>query len=275
MYPRFSTPSRSTRIQTGQRNYARGPKYWTVSVTDLNSVYSIRVLITVFCTDMEATVDKFDLRKHMQFGVECVSASWNEEGHWEVRLRDTATDIEFTRTAAVFISAVGGISKPRDVKFNGMEKFTGEVFHTARWNHQYDYRGKRLAVIGNGCSAAQVVPAISKDAGFVKQYARSAQWYHERPNRNFTGFEKWCLGNIPLWERWLRLRLFLASDSLVATYLPGPAAEKLRAKTERGARKYIYDTAPKKYHKTLVPDFPLGKLRYYYAFDKVTSMLTL
>lgn len=208
---------------------------------------------------MEDTVDKFGLRKHMQFGVECISASWNTQGFWEVRLLDTKTKVEYTRTATVFISAVGGISKPRDIQFPGMDKFNGEIFHTARWNHKFDYRDKRLAVIGNGCSAAQVVPAIAKDAGLVKQYARSAQWYHERPNRHFTAFEKWCFRNIPLWERYQRLRLFLASDNLVATYLPGPAAQKVRAKTESGARQYIYQTAPKKYHKILVPDFPLGE----------------
>lgn len=207
---------------------------------------------------MESTVDKFDLRKHMQFGVECLSASWIDQGLWEVRLRDTKTHVEYVRHSAIFISAVGGISKPRDTYFEGIEKFTGEVFHTARWNKQFNYSGKRMAVIGNGCSAAQVVPAIAKTAGFVKQYARSAQWYHERPNRDFTAFEKWCFRNIPLWERYVRLRIFLASDALVATYMPGPAAEKLRIKTEKTARQYIYDTAPKKYHKFLVPDFPLG-----------------
>ncbi|KAL2826262.1 hypothetical protein BDW59DRAFT_171915 [Aspergillus cavernicola] len=207
---------------------------------------------------MESTVDKFDLRKHMQFGVECVSGTWNEEGYWKVCLRDTQTQFEYTRSATVFISAVGGISRPRDTKFPGMDKFAGEIFHTARWNHNYDYKGKRLAVIGNGCSAAQVVPAIARDAALVKQYARSAQWYHERPNRDFTPFERWCLRYIPLWERYLRFRLFLMSDGLVATYMPGPAAEKLRAKAEEGARRYIHSMAPRKYHHFLVPDFPLG-----------------
>ena len=203
-------------------------------------------------------MDKFQLREHMQFGVECISASWKDEGFWEVRLLDIRTNIEYIRTATIFISAVGGISKPRDIRFPGMEKFQGDIIHTARWDPQFVYSGKRLAVIGNGCSAAQVVPAIAKKAGLVKQYARSAQWYHERPNRAFTAFEKWCFRNVPLWERYLRLRLFITSDSLVATYIPGAAAEKLRVKAENGARRYIRETAPKKYHKELIPDFPLG-----------------
>lgn len=209
---------------------------------------------------MESTVDKFDLRKHMQFGVECVKATWNDElGIWEVLFRDIKTGIQYQRSATIFISAVGGISLPRDIRFPGMEKFKGQIFHTARWDHTCDYKGKRMAVIGNGCSAAQVVPAIAKDAQSVKQYARSTQWYHDRPNRYFTSTEKWCNKYIPLWQRFQRLRLFLANDNLVATYLPGPAAVKLRETAEENARKYIKSNAPKKYHDILIPDFPLGK----------------
>lgn len=195
----------------------------------------------------------------MQFGIECISASWNESGFWTAQFRDILTGITYTRKATIFVSAVGGISHPRDIKFPGMEKFQGDIFHTARWNHNYDYRGKRMAVIGNGCSAAQVVPAVVEDAAYVKQYARSAQWYHERPNRMFTPFEKWCLRYIPLWERYLRLRLFLANDNLVATYMPGADAERLRAEAESSARQYIKKQSPKEYLEFLIPDFPLGK----------------
>lgn len=209
---------------------------------------------------MEDTVEKFDLRKHMQFGIECVSATWDENSSkWNVIFHDMRTDVEYTRSADVLVSAVGGISHPREIKFPGMEKFQGDMFHTARWNHKVEYKNKRVAVIGNGCSAAQVVPALVKDAAFVKQYARSAQWYHERPNKSFTPFQKWCLKYVPLWERYLRLRLFLANDELVTTYMPGPAAAKTRALVEKHAKQYIYSQAPSKYHRDLVPDFPLGE----------------
>jgi cation diffusion facilitator CzcD-associated flavoprotein CzcO len=209
---------------------------------------------------MEDTVDKFDLRKHMHFRVQCLSASWDQsKRRWTVSFKDLQTGHDYIRTADVLVSAVGGISHPRDIRFVGMEKYKGEMFHTARWNHKVQYEGKRVAVIGNGCSAAQVVPALVKDASFVKQYARSAQWYHERPNRNFTPLEKWCFKHVPLWERYLRLRLFLANDSLVATYMPGPAAARLRKTVEAHAKQYICKQAPQKYHQALVPDFPLGE----------------
>ncbi|KAF2731393.1 monooxygenase [Polyplosphaeria fusca] len=208
---------------------------------------------------MEDTVDKFDLRKHMHFSTECLGATWNQSiNKWDVHVRDKKTRLEFTRRATVFISAVGGISYPRDVKFEGMESFKGAMFHTARWDHSIDYTGKRMAVIGNGCSAAQVVPTVVKDAAFVKQYARSPQWYHERPNRNFTKAETWAFRYVPLWERWKRLQLFLENDDLVSTYMPGVKAEARRVKVEDHAKKYIFSRAPEKYHHFLIPDFPLG-----------------
>lgn len=119
---------------------------------------------------MESTVDKFGLRKHMQFGIACLGARWvDKKGKWEVQFEDVATGVKFTREASVFISAVGGISAPRDVKFPGMEKFQGPMFHTARWDHSYNYEGKRMAIIGNGCSAAQVVPNVVKKVKYLKQ----------------------------------------------------------------------------------------------------------
>ncbi|TPX25843.1 hypothetical protein DIZ76_011300 [Coccidioides immitis] len=208
---------------------------------------------------MENTVDKYNLRPHMRFGIECMGARWSSDiGQWEVTLRDLKTNIEYSRYATALVSAVGGISFPRDVKFKGMEKFQGKIFHTARWNHDFDYTGKKMAVIGNGCSAAQVVPALLSKAACVKQYARSPQWYHERPNRPFTNFEKWCFKHIPFWLRWQRLRLFLESDNLVSTYMPGPAAAKVRERVETQAKEYIHATAPEKYHDFIVPKFPLG-----------------
>ncbi|KAF2025004.1 monooxygenase [Setomelanomma holmii] len=208
---------------------------------------------------METTVDKFNLRAHMHFSIQCLGAGWNKDTNkWNVNFRDQKTGLEFVRSATVFISAGGGVSYPRDVKFPGMEKYKGAIFHTSRWDHSYDYKSKRMAIIGNGCSAAQVVPAVVRDVASVKQYARSAQWYHERPNRNFTEAETWAFRHIPFWERWKQLQLFLENDDLISTYMPGAKATTKRAKVEDHAKRYIYSRAPKKYHSFLVPEFPLG-----------------
>lgn len=80
-----------------------------------------------------------------------------------------ATKDKLTKNCAILLTAVGGFSTPREVHFPGLESFTGQIFHTAEWDHTCDYRGKRVAVIGNGCSAAQVIPSIAKQVSKLTQ----------------------------------------------------------------------------------------------------------
>lgn len=125
---------------------------------------------------MDATVDKFNLRPHMVFNTSCEGARWiDNEKVWEVTLFDEISKSRYAKKASIFISAIGSIAEPRKVKFPGIEEFKGTIFHTARWNKDYDYRGKRMAVIGNGCSAAQVVPGVVHDVAYIKQYAFISQ----------------------------------------------------------------------------------------------------
>lgn len=222
---------------------------------------------------MEDTVDNFDLRKHVHPNVECTGAKWNgKRRKWAVQLKDLEGGITYQRYASVFVSAVGAISYPRDVKFPGMESFKRPMFHTARWDHSIAYEGKRIAVIGNGCSAAQVVPALAKSAGFVKQYARSAQWYHARPNHVFTRAEQLMFRWLPLWQRLLRLRIFLEADEQTTTYFPTSAGLRARNTAEAESKEYIYSRAPKKYWNFIVPDFPLGCKRRIFDPDYLDAL---
>ncbi|RDK46562.1 FAD/NAD(P)-binding domain-containing protein [Aspergillus phoenicis ATCC 13157] len=201
---------------------------------------------------IEDTVDKFDIRQHVITSVECLGAAWDDNSkEWTARFHDLKTGLEFERRATILVSAVGAISFPRDVKFKGMESFKGNVFHTARWDHSVDYTGKRVAVIGNGCSAAQVVPAVSEKAALVQQYARSAQWYHARPNKNFSQLDKWMFRWLPLWQRWLRLRIFLQVEREAHTYFSSEAGVRARLAAEEESREYILSRTPQQYKKAI------------------------
>ncbi|KAH6889220.1 hypothetical protein B0T10DRAFT_487563 [Thelonectria olida] len=208
---------------------------------------------------MEDTVDKFHLRKHVHASIECTGAKWlSDESKWQVHLKDLKTGIEYARKATVFVSAVGAISYPRDVQFPGMDDFEGAMFHTARWDHSVSYKGKRVAVIGNGCSAAQVVPALAKEAAFVKQYARSGQWFHARPNREYSDLDKFLFRWVPFYQRWVRLKIFLDADEETTTYFPTPKGLKMRAEVEEESKRYIRSKVSDKYSNAIIPTFPLG-----------------
>ncbi|KAK4053943.1 hypothetical protein OIO90_003780 [Microbotryomycetes sp. JL221] len=208
---------------------------------------------------MEDTVDKLGLRPHIQFQVFCHGAAWDERNKkWRVKLQDCKTKETFEREADVFVSCVGAISVPKDCAIPGYETFTGTMWHSARWNHEFDVKGKRVAVIGNGCSAAQFVPALVNAGAQVKQYARSPQWYHERPNHQYSKIERLAFKTIPGLMRLYRLYLFLNTDKLLTTYLNDDNAQKVRAQAEIDSRRYMEANAPAKYHKQLLPTFPLG-----------------
>lgn len=216
-------------------------------------------------------MDKFHLREHFHFNIECLGARW-VAGRWHVSFFNKATGKKFTKTCKVLLSAVGGFSQPRRSRFPGMDRFKGRIFHTAEWDHDFDYTGKKVAVIGNGCSAAQVVPSIAPNTRKLTQYARSAQWYHERPNQGFSSFQRFCFRYIPLWQRIHRLDLFLKTDQLAAVYGPKASQVKQRLSIEDASRRYIYKETPEKYHEFIVPDFPLGCKRRIYDPGYLASL---
>src|SRR5579875_3606864 len=110
--------------------------------------------------------DKHELRRHIRFGVEVESAVFDEvRGVWTV----TATSGERWEASAV-ISAVGQLNRPRYPEIPGRETFEGPSFHSARWRHDVDLKGKRVAVIGTGASAYQFVPIIAPEVDTLEVF---------------------------------------------------------------------------------------------------------
>ncbi|KAH7361730.1 hypothetical protein B0T11DRAFT_279427 [Plectosphaerella cucumerina] len=234
---------------------------WTQALADQEEILNY----------IESTVDKFQLRRHFNLRKECRGAEW-ENGHWKVNFYDVKAGREFSEKCDILLSAVGGFSQPRKPTLPGLDDFKGEVFHTAEWKHNFDYTNKRIAVIGNGCSAAQVVPSIAPKVKKITQYARSAQWYHPRPNKVFTSWDKFCFRYLPFWQRWHRLDLFLKTDQLASVYGSDEVQVSQRLTLEEEARKYIYSQAPKEYHSFIVPKFPLGCKRRIYDPGYLASL---
>jgi cation diffusion facilitator CzcD-associated flavoprotein CzcO len=206
------------------------------------------------------TVDKFHIRPHVQCGIEVVQAAWDSRKLvWRVELRDLETQHLFTRETEILVSCVGTISIPKECNVPHHEDFQGAVWHSARWNHDYDLKGKTVGVVGNGCSAAQLVPHVAKSVKKLYQFQRSPQWVTERTNRPFTPFQKWCFRYIPLVNRLYRFKLWKDTDALHALYLSDTKATvRAREKATQHAISYIEGHSPPEYHDILIPKFPLG-----------------
>jgi cation diffusion facilitator CzcD-associated flavoprotein CzcO len=159
-------------------------------------------------------------------------------------------------SATFLISAAGGLVEPKLPDIDGIETFQGDTFHTARWNHDVDLAGKRVAVIGTGASAIQVVPEIQKIAGHVDVYQRTAPWIVPRSDRNYTGVEKFLFHHVPLVQKAYRTAIYAALEIRVPGFTLQPkilAPAQLLAK--RNIRRGITDP---ELRKAVTPDFAIG-----------------
>ncbi|MGV0833988.1 flavin-containing monooxygenase [Mycolicibacterium thermoresistibile] len=149
--------------------------------------------------------DIYDLRKVTRFNTEVQSADYDAAAaRWTVRT--TAGEVI---TANVVISATGVLNRPKIPQLPGIETFQGELFHTARWPQGLDLTGKRVAVVGAGASAMQVVPAIAEHVDHLTVLQRSPQWV--APNSAyFARFDPavhLLMERVPFYQRWYRIRL--------------------------------------------------------------------
>ncbi len=158
----------------------------------------------------ENCIEKNELRKNFRFNTEVIAARYDEKKkQWAVTVRNASGDEETLQARAV-ISAVGQLNRPKLPDIEGIESFAGPSFHSSQWDHDVDLRGKRVAVIGTGASAFQLVPEVAKEAEQMYVFQRSAPWMfpNENYHRQVTEGKKWALNYLPYYARWYRFLLF-------------------------------------------------------------------
>ncbi|MCW2786092.1 MAG: NAD(P)/FAD-dependent oxidoreductase [Marmoricola sp.] len=126
----------------------------------------------------EHVAEKYDLRRHMVFGVSAEGARWDDdEQHWVVTTSLVAgTGTTTVRTARYLMTATGFLSQPKLPDIEGVDDFAGTVIHTAKWDDSVDLGGKRIAVIGTGATAVQLIPQIAKHAAALTVFQRTPIW---------------------------------------------------------------------------------------------------
>jgi cation diffusion facilitator CzcD-associated flavoprotein CzcO len=145
---------------------------------------------------VEGVAREHGVLDRIRTGTEVTSARWDgARGTW--RLETTAGPHE----ADVLVTACGQLSTPSVPPIPGLDRFTGPAFHTARWRHDVDLAGKRVAVLGTGCSAIQVVPAIEPVVGHVDVYQRSPGWTFPKMDRPYSERAKRLFARFPVVQR--------------------------------------------------------------------------
>lgn len=170
--------------------------------------------------------------------------------------RWTVTTTGGTWSAGTVIVGSGGLSEPRLPDVEGIEDFTGEIFHSARWDHGTDLAGKRVAVIGTGASAIQIIPQVQESAAHLDVYQRTAPWVMPRHDRTYSRLEKAALRHVPGLQRAYRTAIYWGRETYVPPFTRAPS---VLAPVQRLAlgniHKAISDPALRA---QVTPDFRMG-----------------
>jgi 4-hydroxyacetophenone monooxygenase len=169
---------------------------------------------------------RHEVVSNIRFGVEVAAARYDEEQKcWEVEARNADGTMR-VECADILVSSVGQLNRPFIPEIDGLDGFAGPVFHSAQWRHDVDLAGKRVAVLGSGASAMQIVPTLAGTPSELLVFQRSPQW--AAPNANYLRSihpgTRVLMEHVPYYATWYRLRLlWIFNDKLHASLQIDPA----------------------------------------------------
>ncbi|MCH9731192.1 MAG: NAD(P)/FAD-dependent oxidoreductase [Actinomycetia bacterium] len=177
------------------------------------------------------------LAQRLYQGCALQSAAWNDEQrHWKI------VTSQGTVTAQLLVPAVGIFNRVSTPDIPGLESFTGKVFHTTAWDHDYEMSGRRVAVIGTGSTAAQVIPEIAPRVGHLTVFQRSAGWVIPRIDWRISAVEKALMKRVPGLQRIRRWRQrWYREMALPALLKPGALTTAIEAVGRWHLRRQVHD----------------------------------
>ena len=211
---------------------------------------------------LKKTAQKHGLYEKIEFGQEVSSARFDEaERCWQV---ETVQGMQIR--SRFLVTAVGQLHRPFVPKLPGIENFAGPRFHSARWRHDVNLKGKRVAVVGNAASALQFIPQIAPETAHLTIFQRSANWVMPKFDRPYKAWEQWLSYKVPFVAKLYRFRLWARNEWLVFPMLTGNRL--IQAIFRRIHMNYLKRTiSDPELRSKLVPDYPVGAKRILFSDD--------
>ena len=206
----------------------------------------------------------FGVLPHVRFGREVREAAWDERAQlWRV---ETSRGLF---AAPVLVLAAGALSEPSLPPLPGLERFRGKVFHSARWDHDYELAGRRVAVVGTGASAAQFVPEIGPRVARLYLFQRTPAWIMPRRDRALRPFERRLFRRLPAAQRAARLLIYLFRELFLPCFRHPPLARLV----ERVARRHLERSVPDPLLRAkLTPRYRIGCKRILVSNDYLPAL---
>lgn len=209
---------------------------------------------------LRRTARQHGVYPHIRFGHDVQRCDWDEAlGRWLVR---TSRGVF---SAKVLVSGMGPLCEPQLPDIKGLDTFEGTTFHSARWDHDYDLTGKRVAVIGTGASAIQFVPQIQPKVGKLSLFQRTPPWIMPRRDRPITALERRLFRWFPPLQRLARAAVYWTREASAIGFVRQP---RLLRFAERYAKANLYRAVKDPaLRKKLLPSFTMGCKRVLISND--------
>jgi cation diffusion facilitator CzcD-associated flavoprotein CzcO len=210
---------------------------------------------------LRRVTEKYHVREHIRFGTEMTSARWDaEDKRWHLRARNG--DEYVTR---FLVSGIGALHIPQIPELPGLPDFKGETFHSATWNHDYDLRGKRVAVLGTGASSIQFVPEIAPEVQSLTLFQRTPPWIMPKPDFAIPGWAKRLFRAVPATQRVFRDAIYWLLEARAIGFNGRPGVMKL---AERIAKRHMArQIADPELRRKLTPKYTMGCKRVLVSND--------
>jgi cation diffusion facilitator CzcD-associated flavoprotein CzcO len=216
---------------------------------------------------MRHCVDHFDIADSMRYNHAVDEARWSgADQQWTVRVTGGQ---EYT--APVLVWATGSLSEPSVPAFPGLDQFRGKVFHSARWEHGYDLKGKRVCVVGTGASAIQFVPQIQPIVAHLYLHQRTPPWIFPRRDRPVSAVRKLLYARLPATQRLSRLRVYLTFEFLLSVFI-GKGEGRKRAVRKRARDHLRAQVSDETLRQKLTPHYEPGCKRLLLSDDYYPSL---
>ncbi|TFV59190.1 NAD(P)/FAD-dependent oxidoreductase [Mycobacterium sp. PS03-16] len=218
--------------------------------------------------------DKYDVRRHIRFNTTVEGARWDEEASvWRVTVAGGDTF-----TARYLITATGFLSQPRLPDIAGIDTFAGRVVHTADWDDDYDPSGERVAIIGTGATAVQLIPELADRAADLTVYQRTPIWVAPKVDMRFSERTKRLFARVPLLQRLIRVitdTIYEAMINIGVVHYRVPLFRRLNISAMDLCKIHQFlSIRDKELRRKLTPDYDIGckrptfSNRYFRAFTK-------
>jgi cation diffusion facilitator CzcD-associated flavoprotein CzcO len=204
--------------------------------------------------------EEANVLQHVRFQHEVKDARWDEDSStWVI---ETTGD---TWTADFLVTAHGGLAEPAFPDITGLDSFAGEVIHSAAWDPDLDLTGKKVAVVGTGASAIQIVPRIQPAAGRLTVFQRTPPWVLPHTDRPISDRERALYARFPIVQKLMRGIVYLSREMLVFGMAKRPKLlEPIRALAIRHMKSSIKDRTLRK---KLIPRYLPGCKRLLLSDD--------